>query len=368
MASCVHADVSASLSVQQQRCFQPTAVLQPTKVYSPNESIPKTTCQVSNSSPVLFNGHHGALYEIPFSESGTIDLSVENSQGTGDIWYDCGTKEELNDKWEAKLPMRKDEQHLLTDSGVTGKKCYFAVYGKSGSFNATFDLKVRLYPSADRAISISKKEYFGFNPNAKSQSYKFTAEETGTIKVSLYAGENDVKFSLLNSKKQQISRSVLKMYDIDSPVYFGVKKGKTYYLRLKNLGPADDRPFWLSVKNTKIKEKSGATRKKAVTVKRNKKVRGYVLSGKKGHDWYKVKVKKSGKVKFYLQNQMTNQCYLDVYNKKGKKVKGLKYKKGETDNYILSKTKYGRLSKGTYYVKVYTKDKRECGGYALKWK
>ena len=335
----------------------------PTKIYQGKEHVPKISGTISDSDPILFDGYRGKIYQVPFTESGLIDVKIGNVRGTGSLNVAYGKKENLSDKWEEQLKIENGLRHnLQLSSAKAGEQLYIAICSKAPSFQVSFDLEARLYPAADRTIRLNTTEYLGVTPIAKSQTYRFTAKETGYIKVNYYTGEEDATFALLDNNKKQISKNIARSYDGGLPLYFGVKKGTTYYLRLKNVqDQSGTGPYRLYLRNTN-------TKKKSVSIKRNKKIKGYVLSGKKGHDWYKVKVKKSGKVKFYLKNYMSGQCYIDLYNKKGKKVKSLRQKTVDADGYIESKTKYGRLSKGTYYIKIYTKDKRESGAYTLKWK
>ncbi len=74
-------------------------------------------------------------------------------------------------------------------------------------------------------------------------------------------------------------------------------KGKTYYIRVDARFNSKG-AYVLNAVNSKISEKSGKTKKKAVTIKKKKTKSGIIESGKnsKQADWYKFKLTSKKKV------------------------------------------------------------------------
>lgn len=293
--------------------------------------------------------------EMIFSESQNF-AKVDGRWRLQGAWSRCSTADDI--------------ANCFSKSGKAGDKWYLAIVNDAASFKSQTSLQAAFYPATDRTLELGKTYVFGGSDDKKYQDFKFTATKSGYVSVDYVPStEFEATFSLLDQNKKRLSNPYGRWADIwyPYPLTFGVQKGKTYYLRTALDMPPQDRPNRIRLTNSEVKEKSGTSRKKAVSVKKNKTVKGYILPGKKTSDWYKVKVTKTRKVKFFVRNRFSDQCYFDIYNKKGKKLK-TKQKISKTDGGVRSKTKYVRLTKGTYYVKVYNKTKGDSGYYDLKWK
>ncbi|MCI9596857.1 MAG: hypothetical protein HFE75_06075 [Firmicutes bacterium] len=346
------------------------------------ETAQKNPVEITDQDPVVSKNYRGKIYEFTLPQPGTLVVTLSplsGSKGTEMVFDE--TKDfvkadngdwNTNRKWVTRRwSSLEDGTSTFYGNGKAYDKYYLALVNNADNFQSQKILQAAFYPATDRTLELGKTYVFGGSYDKKYQDFKFTATKSGYVSVVFSpAAENEATFSLLDQNKKRLSGQYGRSYDIGYPypLTFGVQKGKTYYLRTAiDVPPQDARPHRIRLTNSEIKEKSGTSRKKAVSVKKNKTVKGYILPGKKTSDWYKVKVTKTRKVKFFVRNRFSDQCYFDIYNKKGKKLK-TKQKISKTDGGVRSKTKYVRLTKGTYYVKVYNKTKGDSGYYDLKWK
>ena len=151
---------------------------------------------------------------------------------------------------------------------------------------------------------------------------------------------------------------------------FGMQKGQTYYIRVKAYTPVT-----FASSFTKVKDKSGATQKKALNIKRNKKKTGLIPAGVTTPDWYKIKLNKAKKIKLHYNVQTKGSVRLTFYlggTQLGSKVissqgaqKMTLYVKRTNSKGKIKKTS---LKKGTYYIKVEPANSITSCYYTLKWK
>lgn len=343
-----------------------------------DQSIPVIPVEITEQDPVVWENYRGKIYEFTWPQTGTLILTLPPTKGTRGmevIFSESPNFAKLDGRWNPQGPWsgwgnRDDLTIDFSRSGKAGDKCYLAIVNDAASFKSQGSLQAAFYSAMDRTLELGKTYVFGGSYDKKYQDFKFTAVKSGYVSVDFVSStELGGTFTLLNQNKKRLSNQYERLSDVwyPYPLTFGVQKGKTYYLRTAADVLPQTRPHRIQLTNSEIKEKSGASRKKAVSVKKNKTVKGYILPGKKTGDWYKVKVTKTRKVKFFVRNRFSDQCYFDIYNKKGKKLKTTQ-KISKDDGGVRSKTKYARLTKGTYYVKVYNKTKGDSGYYDLKWK
>ncbi len=219
-------------------------------------------------------------------------------------------------------------------------------------------LGVCSFDGSDRTIKSGQKLVVG-QKNAKQISYfKYKATATGYIRT--YANEEvgyGVKVTLCNSSKKALSTAA---FVRKNPTY-GVRKGKTYWIRLTNSYSNSDGFYAFQIKSTKITEKSGKTLKKAVTVKRKKVVKGTIEAGVNQADWYKFKLTGRKAVKISLTGGTDNAFKFTVY--RGTKKIG---SKNGYNNFKGTLKSAGKWPKGTYYIKVQRVGKTS-GYYSMKW-
>lgn len=202
---------------------------------------------------------------------------------------------------------------------------------------------------------------------AQTYYFKFKAVKNGYLRVQTYNyyGYTYGTATLCNSKKKAISSATNLKYD---PT-FGVKKGRTYYIKVV---PAEnqDVAHTLTVVNKAIREKSGKKKSKAVLLKKNKKQQGTITAGEKRTDWYKFRVTKKKKDhELAIEGATNHKIKLVIYkgNKRLRLVGGQPVLNAR-GNYHSSMTISGKnWTKGTYYVKVYRGTSKSSGWYSLKW-
>ena len=219
--------------------------------------------------------------------------------------------------------------------------------------------------------------------------YKIVPTKTGYITVTsdFIHGSNvalcgaDKKLASRGNKNYDDFYSAGSQYAWQTTLKYGVKKGKTYYIRVKGASTEKttdeyenyaDKPYIGTMKwtNTAVTGlKYGATKKKSSLIKRNKTRKGVIKAGSTKAQWYKISTKrKKIKISFSAKNNCGT-LYAKVYYKSyGKWYSSRMYAMRSTDGYksacTLTKSSKKRT---TYYIKVYP-DYRTSGAYTLKWK
>lgn len=223
------------------------------------------------------------------------------------------------------------------------------------------------YSGADRTIKNKETLVVGQKNQGTVNYVKFKATQTGYITVTTDTNTKLAKVRICNKSKKALSGETLAG---EQPVY-GVKKNTTYWIKITNPWSNSNGYYTVTVKNTKISEKSGKSQKKAVTIKKNKTVKGTIeATGKKQQDWYKFKLTKNAKkVTINVKGASNDALKFTVYQGKKK----LKFSDGTSSaagksHFSGPITLTGNWSKGTYYIKVEGKNKNASGYYTLKWK
>lgn len=238
-----------------------------------------------------------------------------------------------------------------------GRDYHVGIYTKQEG--TKFELSYAYYNGSDRAIGNNQPIAVG-QRDAQTNYFSFKAPYTGYLRVQ--GDPSNHKVILCDASKRAVSGA---SYLGNIPTY-GVAKGKTYYIRvdarLNSKGA-----YVLKVTNSKISEKSGKTKKKAVTIKKKKTKKGIIESGKnsKQADWYKFKLTSKKKVNITVTTGSNETLKVIVY-KGGKKVRGGTQNLYGNDKKILKSN--GKWPKGTYYIKVQRGTSTSSGYYTLKWK
>jgi len=228
----------------------------------------------------------------------------------------------------------------------------------------------------------SKKINFGYEYDySKNYYFKIKPKKTGFITF-----RNDYthgySIALLNAKKKIVSRdcssdcflSAGSQYIYQRSVAFGVKKGRTYYVRVKGASTereSYDSPYVGTVRYTMTGvsgRRFGKSRKRAVRLKRYKTKKGLIIAGVKGSQWYKIKsVRKKTRIWFKgkfnsgtLKARVFYKSYGRWYSDDLSVMRSSDYWKNGCK--ITSNRKHN-----TYYIKVYRKGK-STGKYTLRWK
>ena len=136
--------------------------------------------------------------------------------------------------------------------------------------------------------------------------------------------------------------------------YYGVKKG-TYYVKVDT-----DAAYKIRYTFETAADKKNTTKKKAVSLKQKKTVKGLFVINEKKSRWYKVKLKKTQTLKLTL-NASTDKYgfWYQITDSKGKKI---------VSNQELPRGKKQfkkKLKAGTYYLEIAPTG--ATGSYSVKW-
>ncbi|MBO5524687.1 MAG: hypothetical protein J5986_13635 [Roseburia sp.] len=207
---------------------------------------------------------------------------------------------------------------------------------------------------------------------------KFTAKQDGYLKVTAkmastkYTDFVQGYWTLYDkTKKKAVSpQSVYSTNYNDASAYttvFGVKKGVTYYLNVLSDGGVK-----LTASFTKVTDKSGTKKAKALSIKQKKDATGLIRVGDKNSDWYKFTLTKKQYLSINITPYATDSITVNIVGPN--KLKG---------NGIITKSWYGKkysfeivnqydqpvkASTGTYYVQIKATKKTTNGYYKINWK
>ncbi len=231
-----------------------------------------------------------------------------------------------------------------------------------------------------KTVSITEKNCYAESGNSTWLKYKASAD--GYIKVQIKTPEGAAApskgyLALYSSTKRTILSEKAIFYNAansGNPYWnrfiFGVKKGQTYYIRVRGENAVN-----LSRKFTKVNDKSGSTQTKALNLKQNKAKTGLIPAGTYNVDWYKIKLTKKQKIRLYYNAKVSGTSgsfKLSIYSgKKLQSVKNIYYTAAQRKiticRYHPSTRKTSALEAGTYYIKVERANTTSSGYYKLKW-
>lgn len=202
---------------------------------------------------------------------------------------------------------------------------------------------------------------------------KFTAKNDGYLKITAtnastyYAGSYVYgKWQLFDKKKTTAVSPVMNYNtnateDLYHSDYYGVKKGTTYYLQVLADGGVK-----LNATFTKVTDKSGAKKTKALNIKNKKSATGLIRVGDKNSDWYKINLTSAKKLNIIL-TPYTNDLLFITLSGPGVYTKTFKVgsaSQGQKNPFTTT----GKVKAGTYYIQVKPATKTCSGYYKLTWK
>lgn len=305
----------------------------------------------------------------PFSRQvaltkGTVLIAAANpSESDSGSWIGIYKDAALKSKIDEMIVSRGSTSSKVINIPKTGNY-YVGMYSSSSSPTADHQNYIALglcsFDGSDRVIKSGQKLIVGQKNEKETNYFKYKATATGYIRT--YANEEisrkyGVKVTLCNSSKKPLSTAA---FIRNNPTY-GVRKGKTYWIRLTNSDSNSDGFYAFQIKSVKIAEKSGKTLKKAVTVKRKKVVKGTIEAGVNQADWYKFKLTGRKAVTISLTGGTDGEFKFTVY--RGTKRVG---SKNAPKNFKGTLKSRGKWPKGTYYIKVQRVGKTS-GYYSMKW-
>lgn len=210
---------------------------------------------------------------------------------------------------------------------------------------------------------------------------RYKAPRNGYIKLQAFYGSKKYTYSLGYWRLYQANKKTALSADkvsyttkngTDSYArtsYFGVKKGKTYYLRVLAYDGVR-----LQLDFRAVREQSAAIRKKAKLLRKAKTVTGTVLSRDKASDWYKLRLSRAQNIQICYRVRSDGKFRLSLYSGDGSELTSLvcgytpktqravvRQKSGFTGS-------YAKMAAGTYYLRVEPETSYSSGYYTLKWK
>lgn len=214
--------------------------------------------------------------------------------------------------------------------------------------------------------------------------FKIRPSKTGIVTFSMSNDNYSGYAFLCNASKTVISKGDSSgdwLWGGSSTAYlrkvmYGVKKGKTYFIKVKGYPSYDyDTGTYHSVvkwTNGAVKAaKSGSKKSKAKAIKRKKTIKGLIVGGDKKAKWYKLTTKKKN-IKIYFKVPKTTgtikiTAYYKQYGNKGKTMSlNTSRSRGTTSSTGFTFTNIGK-KKVTIYLKV-QRDKKSSGNYTIRWK
>jgi len=270
-----------------------------------------------------------------------------------------------------------------------GEVYYVIVVNWGDEYQAPVTISVRgkVFTTLERTLAQGTSKWTlasgidknGYSSN-KTTYFKVKPDRTGVMTVSLreygyhssYGSSGTV--TLLNSDKKVLSDEVTynSKYS-DSRVYFGVKKGVTYYLKVKSCcgNSAYNYKYGVQYSMTSRTDRAIGTKSNAKTLKRKADATNtlFVASRSSSTDWYKFNVtsKRATQIKINTSSIKSGNITVTVYrgsNKIGTDTIPAYYKGNTYD--ITYGTTWGKANSGTYYVKV-VKDAKASGKYSIRY-
>ncbi|MCI8874482.1 MAG: hypothetical protein HFI77_00195 [Lachnospiraceae bacterium] len=241
---------------------------------------------------------------------------------------------------------------------------------KDKSFNKHKTITIREEETFQKA-----KEYIWISYQPKYDGY-LTIQNTnvGNVPANGYlALYNRTKSIVLSSKSISYSgkySSNKKTSEYWTKNVFGLKKGETYFIRVKAFTPVT-----LKSSFKKVTDKSGALQSKALNIKKSKTKTGLIPAGGTTPDWYKFTLKKNQKIQLYYNIHTKGSFQISLYSGRRRLAGKVLSTQGAQKMTIARQktdTKGKRtthpMEKGTYYIKIEPVNSLSSGYYTLMWK
>lgn len=341
----------------------------PAKYYGNEKEV--TNGYTYNNMSQLSGGQCGVVIPLKVSAPGTLKLGINYTRLEKDVnafvYTDAACTNQLLIYGNANQSATKKEGYVSVNKAGT---YYLKFYSSSDAmaFTNAFTVTVSQYTTADKTIKSGQTICYFRNNGYDKYYFQYKAEKTGKVTVSL-PYQHGSYVTLLNAKKKALSEAEWVSGGANTGKFtFAVKKGTTYHFLVTSNGINAGNIQSISVKNTAVKEKSGAKKKKAVKIKAKKTVKGTILPGSKTADWYKFSLKKKKKVTLNFNGNITGGLKITVYTKGGKKIGSYVNNGGSHVLRLTHSRTYGKVDKGTYYIKISRNNSLSSGAYSLKWK
>ena len=285
-----------------------------------------------------------------------------------------------------------DDMPSYLEKGEKYYICFSAPDYNTGT--VTVSSRAKMYSSAsDRTLPAytNTGKYMWASPLDYSKAsgfsdiyYKVVPAKTGLMTVNLKAyGETvggvsttQAKVTLYNANRKALSNTV--QYNSSkeaTKAYFGVTKGKTYYIRVQNCYDTEGYiapKYGIRYGLTAATDRNIATNAKALQLKKGAAATKTMITANNttGTDVYKINVTKSQKTTFTVNTQKIRSGNLTIkVFRNGKQVGKTQtlYPNNTSGKYTITYgTVSGKASKGTYHIKV-TKGAKASGLYTIKY-
>lgn len=201
---------------------------------------------------------------------------------------------------------------------------------------------------------------------------KFKATNDGYLKISATNASSVFAYAVgqwqLYDKNKKNAVSPVITYNTNSTDslyysdYYGVKKGVTYYLKVYADGGVK-----LNASFTKVADKSGSKKSKALTIKSGKTATGLVRVGdSKVSDWYKFSFSSPKKINISITTYV-NDTLTVTLSGPGVHTTPFNYgsaAQGKKDRIYTD----NKVKAGTYYLQIKPAKKTTSGYYKISWK
>lgn len=237
----------------------------------------------------------------------------------------------------------------------------------------TYEAGLQLYPVRKITLKdgMSSAAYCDYS---HENVYTFKAPKDGCIiatELSLDDSPATISSVLCNSKGKAMTERGLFTQNRGCQVAYAVKKGTAYQLKIKPLNSGETKCYRLTLKFKAVSEKSGTSKKKAVSVKLGNRVSGTVFAedSVSKADWYKLKSEKKQELVLDFSGYITSGSMIfDVYDTRGNKLDSYSVLSNIGDpheNTLHNGKGSTQMPAGTYYLKVTKAGKTTSGMYSF---
>lgn len=349
------------------------AEVTPTEMYYGNEALASYDFTYSNENVLPSSWSYfkteGVIVPVTVSKAGTLRVVLNAKVVVKDVeaglYSDAACTNKIGSTVSLSVGAISSEGYMaVSNPGTYYLRVCCDFVEPDAVYSNTVNVQTGLYTNEVKTIKSGQTINFYKGSYSEVFTFKYVATQTGTITVNL-PYEYGSYVTLYNSKKVKISDKewVSDLLTTGTKQVFAVQKGKTYYIEVDSNGNSPALQS-ISVTSKKVKEKSGASKKKAVTIKKNKTSKGTVACGTGKADWYKFKLTKNKKLEIYLDGQITGGLKITVYTSGGKQIGTATCTGTQVKLYTIA----GVHKKGTYYIKIQRNSTASGGSYNLKWK
>ncbi len=310
----------------------------------------------SGSSTTIASSEVGTYLKIVVSKSGYLHIAG-NQNTTLKL---CNSKKVAYSNGDGNLSSYNKYVNMFP---VNAGTYYLWCKSYSEVFNIAYQFKSETTLKAGSAFTISPA-------NVKQNFYvKIKPSKSGYITFTTNSKLSG-NITLCDGKKKALSKEcyIYGGSKYNSKVAFAVKKNTTYYIRVRSYEYA----FTTKYSFKEVKEISGSSVKKAVSLTKGKTLSGLILPGDNTKDYYKVKLTKAQVVKLLVKGNISSgqlkiKIYSDSKLKKEIGSSSLYDYGGSTKLQSVNYSNKHKLSKGTYYIVIQRSDKYSNGNYSIQW-